>query len=83
MVLILTYFWARSSSGRAFPWHGRGDRFESGRVHHLVQRLDDQFSESSGIINDKTSIPNKSQIKTGLILIFVFEYLFDIISFVV
>ena len=24
---------ALSSSGRALPWHGRGDRFESGRVH--------------------------------------------------
>ncbi len=38
---------AISSFGRALPWHGRGDRFESGMVHnsqlapsyHLILRL--------------------------------------------
>ena len=27
--------WAISSFGRAFPWHGKGDRFESGMVHRI------------------------------------------------
>ena len=26
---------AISSFGRAFPWHGKGDRFESGMVHRI------------------------------------------------
>ncbi len=31
--------WAFSSFGRALPWHGRGDRFEPGKVHHLKIRV--------------------------------------------
>lgn len=33
-IILLKLSGARSSLGRALPWHGRGNRFESGRVHH-------------------------------------------------
>ena len=35
--------WAFSSFGRALPWHGRGDRFEPGKVHQT------KASEKSGV----------------------------------
>lgn len=29
------FLWGISSFGRALPWHGRGDRFESDMLHHI------------------------------------------------
>ncbi len=33
ILVIAEHTWAISSFGRALPWHGRGDRSESGMVH--------------------------------------------------
>ena len=37
---LILFIWAISSSGRAFPWHGRGGRFESCMVHKNIFRFD-------------------------------------------
>jgi len=51
---------ALSSFGRALPWHGRGDRFEPGRVHQerFLKKVEESFlfialSSGSQIIYNK------------------------------
>ncbi len=51
MVSRARVFWSRaiSSFGRALPWHGRGDRFDSGMVHMFKEFFVKKMLQSKGV----------------------------------
>ena len=45
--------WAISSFGRALPWHGRGDRFDSGMVHMFKEFFIKKMLQSKGVSKEQ------------------------------